>query len=104
NFAYGWAFSQPVRKVFYNLTITGLSVVVALVIGTVGLGGLIASQLNLSGSFWAWFESIDINALGFAIVGMFVVTWVIAVCVWRYARVEEKWQGSPAEGPAATNA
>ncbi len=72
NFAYGWAFSKPVRKVFYNLTITGLSVAVAAVIGTIELGGLLASELNLSGSFWNWFENININLLGFVIVGMFV--------------------------------
>ena len=74
NFAYGWAFSKPVRKVFYNITITGLSVVVALVIGTIEVGGLVASELDLSGSFWNWFEHIDINLLGFVIVGMFVGT------------------------------
>jgi high-affinity nickel-transport protein len=91
NFAYGWAFSKPVRKVFYNLTITGLSVAVALVIGTIELGGLIASQLNLTGPFWNWFENIDINFLGFVIVGLFVVTWVIALAVWHCARIEEKW-------------
>ena len=61
NFAYGWAFSKPVRKVFYNLAITGLSVAVAVVIGTIELGGLIAAKLSLSGSFWNWFENIDIN-------------------------------------------
>ena len=61
NFAYGWAFSKPVRKVFYNLTITGLSVAVALVIGTIELGGLIASKLNLTGFFWSWFEHINIK-------------------------------------------
>ncbi len=75
NFAYDWAFSRPVRKVFYNITITGLSVAVALVIGTIELGGLIAQHLNLSGPFWNWFENIDINFLGFLIVGMFVATW-----------------------------
>ncbi len=91
NFAYGWAFSKPVRKVFYNITITGLSVAVALVIGTIELGGLIASELNLSGSFWNWFENIDINFLGFAIVGMFVATWAIALSVWRFGRIEERW-------------
>jgi len=91
NFAYGWAFSKPVRKVFYNLTITGLSVAVALVIGTIELGGLIASQLNLSGSFWNWFENINVNILGFVIVGMFVVTWAIAMSVWRFGRIEERW-------------
>jgi len=98
NFAYGWAFSQPVRKVFYNLTITGLSVAVAVVIGTIELGGLIASELNLSGSFWSWFETININLLGFVIVGMFVLTWTIALSVWRFGRIEERWSASIA-GP-----
>ena len=98
NFAYGWAFSKPVRKVFYNLTITGLSVAVALVIGTIELGGLIASQLNLSGSFWNWFENININFLGFVIVGMFVATWAIAVSVWHYGHIEERWSAHLEEG------
>jgi high-affinity nickel-transport protein len=91
NFAYGWALSEPVRKVFYNITITGLSVAVALVIGTIELGGLLASELHLSGAFWTWFENIDINALGFVIVGLFVATWAIALAVWRYGRIEERW-------------
>jgi len=90
NFAYGWAFSNPVRKVFYNITITGLSVAVALVIGTIELGGLIASQLGLGGSFWSWFEHIDINVLGFVILVMFVVTWAIAVTVWRLGHFETR--------------
>ena len=64
---------------FYNLTITGLSVAVALVIGTIELGGLLSSQLDLSGSFWHSFENVDINVLGFVIVAMFVATWVIAL-------------------------
>ena len=102
NFAYGWAFSKPVRKVFYNITITGLSVAVAVVIGTIELGGLIGSELNLSGSFWNWFENIDINFLGFVIVGMFVVTWVIALSIWRYARIEEKWSPGPDGSPATS--
>jgi nickel/cobalt transporter (NiCoT) family protein len=91
NFAYGWAFSKPVRKVFYNITITGLSVAIAAVIGTIELGGLVMSELNLSGSFWDWFERIDINMLGFIIVGMFVATWLIALAIWRFARIEERW-------------
>ncbi len=100
NFAYGWAFSKPVRKVFYNITITGLSVAVAAVIGTIELGGLIASELDLSGSFWNWFESIDLNILGYVIVAMFVATWAIALSVWRYGRIEEKWTGH-VEGSSA---
>jgi high-affinity nickel-transport protein len=91
NFAYGWAFSKPVRKVFYNITITGLSAAVALVIGTIELGGIIAEQLNLSGSFWNWFETIDINLLGFIIVGMFVATWAIALSVWHFGHIEDRW-------------
>jgi high-affinity nickel-transport protein len=91
NFAYGWAFSKPVRKVFYNIIITGLSVAVALVIGTIELGGLIASELNLSGSFWNWFENININLLGFVIVATFIATWAIALTIWRLGRIEERW-------------
>ena len=98
NFAYGWAFSKPVRKVFYNITITGLSAAVALVIGTIELGGLIAQHLNLSGSFWKWFENIDINLLGFLIVGMFVATWAIALSVWHLGHIEERWSPHLDEG------
>jgi nickel/cobalt transporter (NiCoT) family protein len=97
NFAYGWALSKPVRKVFYNITITGLSVAVALVIGTIELGGLIASQLSLTGSFWTWFETVNLNLLGFLIVGMFVATWAIALSVWRFARIEERWSARLAD-------
>jgi high-affinity nickel-transport protein len=97
NFAYGWAFSEPVKKVYYNLTVTGLSVAVALVIGTIELGGLIAEQLNLSSPFWTWFEGIDINFLGFMIVGMFVATWAIALAVWHWGHIEERWSASVRE-------
>jgi high-affinity nickel-transport protein len=100
NFAYGWAFSKPVRKVFYNITITGLSVTVALVIGFIEAGGLIASELNLSGSFWNWFENIDINLLGYIIVGMFVATWAIALSVWRFGHIEERWTAHLEESDA----
>jgi high-affinity nickel-transport protein len=91
NFAYGWAFSKPARKLFYNLTVTGLSVVVALVIGTVELGGLLAQRLQLSGAFWSWLEGIDINSLGFVIVGLFLVTWAVALAVWHFGHIEERW-------------
>jgi nickel/cobalt transporter (NiCoT) family protein len=90
NFAYGWALSKPVRKVFYNLTITGLSVAVALVIGTIELGGLIGSKLNVTGSIWNWFENGDINVLRFVIVAMFVAAWAIALLIWRLGRIEER--------------
>ncbi len=91
NFAYGWAFSKPVRKVYYNITITGLSVAVALFIGTIELVGLLTDKLGLRGSVVDWFQNFDINKAGFIIVGMFVATWVIALAVWRFGHVEEKW-------------
>jgi len=91
NFAYGWAFANPVRKIYYNITITGLSVLVALVIGTIELAGIFAQHLDATGSFWVWVENIDINTLGFVIVGMFVATWTVSLAIWRFARIEEWW-------------
>jgi high-affinity nickel-transport protein len=93
NFAYGWAFSKPVRKVYYNITITGLSVAIALIIGTVELLGLLVTKLGLRGSFWSWVAQININSLGYVIVGMFVLTWTVALLVWRVARIEDRWSG-----------
>ncbi|MGW1910065.1 HoxN/HupN/NixA family nickel/cobalt transporter [Streptomyces sp. NPDC002076] len=91
NFAYEWAFSKPVRKVYYNLTITGLSVAVALIIGTVELLGLLADKLDLHGAFWDWISGLDLNTVGFVIVGLFFATWAVALLVWKAGRIEEKW-------------
>ena len=91
NFAYGWAFAQPVRKVYYNLTITGLSVAIALIIGTVELLGLVIEKLSLKGAVWAWVASININTLGYVIVGLFIATWAVALLVWRVGGIEERW-------------
>jgi nickel/cobalt transporter (NiCoT) family protein len=91
NFAYGWAFSKPVRKVYYNITITGLSIAVALFIGTIELAGLLLQKLNVQGSVADWLENFNINRAGFIIVGMFVATWVIALALWRFAKIEERW-------------
>jgi high-affinity nickel-transport protein len=91
NFAYGWAFSKPVRKVYYNITVTALSVAVALVIGLVEVLGLLASELPLRGGFWGWVSGVNINTLGFVIVGVFVATWVVALGIWRFGRIEERW-------------
>jgi high-affinity nickel-transport protein len=101
NFAYGWAFSEPVRKVFYNLTITALSVMVALVVGTIEIAGLVASEVRLSSPFWIWVENIDINLLGFIIVGMFIATWAIALAVWKLGHIEERWNAhlTPTDTP-----
>ncbi len=89
--AYGWAFLQPIRKVFYNLTVTVLSVVVALVIGVIVLAGLLADRLGIQSGPLAVLGSADLQFVGFTIVGLFVVTWVVAALIWRFGRVEEKW-------------
>ncbi|MER6160722.1 HoxN/HupN/NixA family nickel/cobalt transporter [Streptomyces sp. NPDC001868] len=91
NFAYGWAFANPVRKVYYNLTITGLSVAVALIIGTVELLGLVAEKAHLHGTFWDRVSGLDLNTVGYVVVGLFFVTWAVALLVWRFGRIEEKW-------------
>ena len=93
NFAYGWAFAAPVRKVFYNLTITGLSVAVALIVGTTELLGLAAAEFGLKGGFWSAVSQVNINTLGYVIVGLFVATWGVALLVWRFAGIEERWSG-----------
>ena len=91
NFAYGWAFSKPVRKVFYNITITALSVAVALIIGSVELLAVFADKFSLSGGIWDFASNLDLNVVGYFIVGLFVVTWAIALAVWRLGRIEERW-------------
>ncbi|HET9092583.1 MAG TPA: HoxN/HupN/NixA family nickel/cobalt transporter [Acidimicrobiales bacterium] len=94
NFAYGWAFSRPIRKVYYNITITGLSVVVAFLIGTVELAGLLSSEFGANGSLARFFETFNINTAGFVVVGLFVVTWAIALAIWRYGHIEERWDAA----------
>jgi nickel/cobalt transporter (NiCoT) family protein len=98
NFAYGWAFSKPVRKVFYNITITWLSVVVALVIGTIELISVLADRLGLSGQPWEFVSGLDLNYVGYAIVALFVLTWVVALAVWRLGRIEERWSAKAESG------
>ena len=98
NFAYDWAFAKPVRKVYYNLTITGLSVFVAVFIGAIELLGLLAQNAHLDGSFWAFLAAFNINTAGFVIVGVFVVTWVVALCIWHFGRIEQKWEAEPTDG------
>ena len=101
NFAYGWALSKPVRKVFYNITITALSVAVALIIGTIELLGVFADRLRLSGGIWDVVSNLDLNLVGYVVVGLFVATWAIALAVWRFARIEERWTARLEQGAAA---
>ena len=76
---------------YYNLTITGLSVFVAVFIGTIEILGLIGSEYNLADGFWSFTGNFDINKAGFVIVGVFVLTWAAALAIWRFGRIEQKW-------------
>ena len=78
--AYGWAFSSPARKVFYNITVTALSVTVALAVGAVELFQLAGAPVGL-----------DFETLGYVILGLFVLTWLVASLVWKLRRIEERW-------------
>jgi high-affinity nickel-transport protein len=84
--AYQWAFIKPIRKLYYNLTITFVSVVVAFLIGGIETLGLIGDQLALSGSFWEGIGALNdnFNSLGFFIVGIFVAAWIVSIVVYRY--------------------
>jgi len=94
NFAYGWAFAKPVRKVYYNLVITGLSIAAAFIIGTVEVLGALTAELHLSGGFWDFMSNFDINKAGFIIAGLFAVTWIVALLVWRIGKVEHRWSAA----------
>jgi high-affinity nickel-transport protein len=97
NFAYGWAFARPVRKVYYNLVITGLSIAVAFLIGTIEIVGLLSSELHIHGGLWDLIANVDINQAGFTIAGLFVIVWASAVAYWHLAKVEHRWAPRPAE-------
>ena len=94
NAAYGWAFAKPVRKVFYNITITAISVAVALIIGTIELVGVLADELDITSGPIAAVARIPLNYAGYAIVALFVLAWAVALSVWRWGRIEERWSSS----------
>jgi high-affinity nickel-transport protein len=89
--AYGWAFSNPVRKIYYNITITALTVAVALAVGSVELLHVLATRLQLTSGVWGWLDAIDFQVAGYAIVGIFVLTWGASVLVWKTSRIEERF-------------
>jgi nickel/cobalt transporter (NiCoT) family protein len=98
NVAYGWAASTPVRKIFYNLTVTGLSVAVALIIGTIQLMSLAADRLGVTHGPLAYLANLDLAAVGLVIALAFVGIWVLALAVWRLGRIEQRWTPTaPAE-------
>ena len=89
--AYGWAFSNPVRKVYYNITVTSLSVAVALLIGTIELLQVGAAKFSLDSGFWRALDNLDFGRIGYVVVALFVATWLLSVVVWKTRRIEERW-------------
>ena len=89
--AYDWAFVKPIRKLFYNMIITLVSVVVAVLIGGIEALGLLQDNLHLTGSFWTLIADLNGNShsLGFIIIGIFIVAWIASVIVYRYNGYEQ---------------
>lgn len=93
-YAYGWANLRPVRKVYYNIAITGLSVAVALVIGGIELISVLAEKLGIVTGPLAAIATLDLSDVGFLMVGLFAVAWVVAIVVWKVGRIEQRWSGA----------
>lgn len=96
--AYDWAFAHPIRKIYYNMTITILSVVVALLIGTIELVSVAHDNFGWSDPVTAWVAAISLDQVGFVVVGLFVVTWAAAVGFWRWGRPDQRWYPVTAAG------
>ena len=92
SFAYGWAFARPVRKIYYNITVTALSVAVALRDRQrSSCSSVLADRLSLSGGIWDFVSNLDLNLIGYGIVALFVVTWAIALAIWHFGKIEQRW-------------
>jgi high-affinity nickel-transport protein len=102
NFAYGWAFARPVRKVYYNLVITGLSIAAAFIIGTIEILGVLTAEVHLHGAFWDTMANFNINVAGFCIAAMFVIIWAVALAYWKWGNVEARWSSSVPAGERVT--
>ena len=100
-YAYGWAFRRPIRKVFYNLTVTVISVLVAFVIGTVELLQVLSHELHLVGPFWTALDRLDFETLGYVVVATFLVAWGVATAYYRHMRLDSAppWPGTTAVEP-----
>ncbi len=89
--AYGWAFVKPVRKLYYNMTITLVSVVVALVVGGIEALGLLANQFSLTGESWNMVRKLNNNfgALGYFIIGLFAISWIVSFAIYKWRRFDD---------------
>jgi high-affinity nickel-transport protein len=89
--AYGWAFIKPVRKLYYNMTITFVSVIVALAVGGVEALGLLAGHFRLGGMFWDAVRRLNNNfgVLGYCIIALFALSWVVSIAIYKWRRLDE---------------
>jgi len=101
--AYGWAFLNPLRKVYYNLTVTIISVMVAWVVGSIEVFQVLSTELNLSGGFWVWLDGLDFETIGYGIVGIFVISWLVSMAYWRFNRFEQKYSTTLAGSAAVVS-
>lgn len=95
--AYDWAFVRPVRKVYYNLTMTALSVFVALFIGVQILFQLFTELFGLTGGMWSLAARVDLETAGYVVVGAFFAVWCVAAAVWHLADIEQRWSAPAPE-------
>ncbi|MFT2816382.1 HoxN/HupN/NixA family nickel/cobalt transporter [Leifsonia sp. A12D58] len=89
--AYGWATINPIRKVYYSLTVTGISVVIAIVIGGIELLGLLNEKLGLKDPITSWIATIDLEYIGYIVVGTLVTAWLLSMAYWKFGKIEQRW-------------
>jgi high-affinity nickel-transport protein len=102
--AYGWAFVKPIRKLYYNITITSVSVIVALAVGGIEALGLLAGQFHLTGTFWDLVGKLNDNfgMLGYAIIVLFALSWVLSIAIYKWRRFDDLEFGSEVAIPVET--
>ena len=91
-FKCGWAFLKSIHKIYYNLAITIISVLVAFAIAGIELLQVIATELNLVGAFWDWLDGLDFETIGTLIIVIFLASWSMSVAIWRYRRIDKSYK------------
>ena len=92
NHAYGWAYAKPVRKAYYHIAITLVSISAAFIVGLPILVNTITTSFNITGPIPDFFAMIDLENVGFILIGVFVTIWIAAILIWKYGRIEERWE------------
>lgn len=88
--AYQWVLTSPLKKIYYNITITTLSILAAGVISIIEVGQVLAMEENWNSGFWGWLQNLDFGMMGYTLVGMFILVWIISLVCWRVFKLDEK--------------